>query len=100
MSYFKLKPNSNKTSSTADEVFSIFLSINSSSDEMNIYDDIIRAIKKYYNTQEFNEDHVDLMDELAQRVFKEPVVPIMSNANNNKEVPTDRPNKFKQKYKI
>lgn len=100
MSYFKLTPNSNKTLSIVDEVFSIFLSINSSSDEMNIYDDIIRAIKKYYNIQEFNEEYVDLMDELAQRVFKEPVVPIMSNTNNTKKVSSNRPNKFKQKYKI
>jgi hypothetical protein len=99
MSYFKFSDNKIKTSSV-DEVFSIFLDINDSTDEMQIYDNIIRAIKQYYNLQDFKEEHTDLLEQIIDKIFKEPNVPhIIKQPKKTPEI-KQRDNKFKQKYRL
>lgn len=98
MTYFVKKDNIKKASSPADEVFSIFLTINNSSDEMDMYDDIIRSIKKY-RRRDFIEDDVELLTIVSDMIFGTPNVP--ENVNKVEKPPTPTPkNKFSARYPI
>lgn len=100
MSYFKKTNNIKKTSSDEDGVFSIFLKINASSDSMEIHDDIISAIKEYYNTSEFKQEYVEILDKLTDRIFGEPKIPSTISKEPDNKQPSKRENRFSSSYKI
>lgn len=100
MSYFKPSTSINKTSSVMDEVFSIFLDINDETDEMKIYDNVIRAIKQYYKTDEFKTEYSDILEKIIDKIFREPIVPNIIKQPNTQPIIKQRDNKFKKKYKL
>ena len=83
-----------------DEVFSIFLDINTETDEMRIYDNVIRAIKQYYKTDDFKAEYTDLMEKIIDKIFREPTVPNIIKQPNSQPAIKQRDNKFKKKYKL
>lgn len=99
MTYFSKKHSTNKTSTPSDEVFYIFQTINTSDDELDISDDIIRAIKQY-NGREFIAEDVDMLITVSNMVFKEPIVPNSKSIEKPILPHGHKINKFEKKYPI
>ena len=99
MTYFSRHSSSKKTLSDVESVFSIFLDINDSPDYMEMSNNIILAIKKYRN-RDFNEDDVQLLSDVSDKVFGTPSLPKISNPETKVQVKETKENKFAKKYPI
>ena len=75
MSYFKEPERKNtKPLSDLDRVFSIFVEINNTSDEWDIHDNIVKAIKLHFG--DFNGKYAPMIQELYEKIKGEPKVPM------------------------